>query len=108
MMNPKYKTLCDRIDAVNAEFRLRRQIELTTGKTPEMLAKYAARRPLPEATQLLLKAWQDAAEYVGIAQSRLKEFQCSTWNTRGGENDVQEPEQQAPEPQEQEQAQKQL
>ena len=62
MMNPKYKTLCDRIDAVNAEFRLRRQIELTTGKTPEMLAKYAAHRPLEDYEQLLLEAWQDANE----------------------------------------------
>ena len=61
-MNPKYEKLCNRIDAVNAEFRLRRQIELTTGQTPEMLAQYAARRPLPEYTRVLLEAWQDANE----------------------------------------------
>ena len=62
MMNPKYEKLCDRIDAVNKEFRLRRQIELTTGKTPEMMTQYAARRPLPEYTRVLLEAWQDANE----------------------------------------------
>ena len=101
MISPRTEALCNRIDAVNAEFRLRRQIELTTGKTPEMLRQYAARRPLPEHTRLLLEAWQDATEYAGIAEGRLQEFQCSTWNTKGGEKDVQEPEQQAPEPQEQ-------
>lgn len=63
-MNPRYERLCNHIDAVNAEFRLRRQIELTTGRTPEMLAQYAARRPLPEHTQLLLEAWKDAAEVM--------------------------------------------
>ena len=62
MMNPKYERLCNRIDAVNAEFQLRREIELTTGKTPEMLAKYAKHRPLKEHERLLLEAWQDAAE----------------------------------------------
>lgn len=62
MMNPKYQKLCDRIDAVNAEFRLRRQIELTTGQTPEMLKQYAARRPLPEHTRALLEAWQSTDE----------------------------------------------
>ena len=61
-MNPKYEKLCDRIDAVNAEFRLRRQVELTTGQTPEMLTQYAAHRPLPEYTRILLEAWQDADE----------------------------------------------
>lgn len=61
-MNPRYERLCNHIDAVNAEFRLRREIELTTGKTPEMLAKYAKRRPIQEHEQLLLEAWQDAAE----------------------------------------------
>lgn len=66
-MNPKYEKLCDRIDAVNAEFRLRRQIELTTGQTPEMLAQYAARRPLPEYTRILLEAWQNADEAMKVA-----------------------------------------
>jgi len=61
-MNPRYEKLCDRINAVNAEFRLRRQIELTTGKTPEMLTKYATRRPLAEHSRILLEAWQDADE----------------------------------------------
>lgn len=61
-MNPRYEKICDRINAANAEFRLRREIELTTGKTPEMLAQYAARRPLKEHIRLLLEAWQDAAE----------------------------------------------
>lgn len=74
MMNPKYERLCDRIDAVNAEFRLRRQIELTTGKTPEMLAQYAARRPLPEHTRLLSEAWQDTNEAMKIT-IRLHEEQ---------------------------------
>lgn len=62
MMNPRHEKLCNRIDAVNAEFRLRRQIELTTGKTPEMLTQYAARRPLPEYTRVLLEVWQNADE----------------------------------------------
>ena len=61
-MNPKYEKICDRIDAANAEFRLRREIELTTGKTPEMLRQYAKRVPLKDHEQLLLEAWQDAAE----------------------------------------------
>ena len=74
MMDPKYERLCDRIDAVNAEFRLRRQIELTTGKTPEMVKQYAARRPLPEHTRLLLEAWQDADEAMKEA-IRLHEEQ---------------------------------
>lgn len=60
MMNPKYERLCNRIDAVNAEFRLRREIVLTTGKTPEMLAQRAARRRLAEHERLLLEAWKDA------------------------------------------------
>ena len=94
----------DLIDALGAEHRLRREIRATTGKTPEMLRQYAKYVPLKDHEQLLLEAWQDAAEYVGIAEGRLQEFQCSTWNTKGGENNVQEPEQQAPEPQEQEQA----
>lgn len=72
-MNPKYRTLCDRIDAVNAEFRIRRQIELTTGKTPEMLAEYAKHMPLPEATQLLLEAWQDTNEAMKVAVKRHEE-----------------------------------
>lgn len=67
MMNPKYKTLCDRIDAVNAEFRLRRKIELTTGKTPEMLQQYAKYVPLKDHEQLLLEAWQDADRAIKIA-----------------------------------------
>ena len=91
-------------EALRAEHRLRREIRLTTGKTPEMLRQYAKYVPLEDHEQLLLEAWQDAAEYAGIARDRLEKFQCSTWNTKGGENDEQEPEQQAPEPQEQEQA----
>ena len=87
-------------EALRAEHRLRREIRLTTGKTPEMLRQYAHYVPLEDHEQLLLEAWQDAEEYAGIARGRLDEF-CSTWNTKGGENDVQEPEQQAPEPQEQ-------
>ena len=86
-------------NALRAEHRLRREIRLTTGKTPEMLRQYAKYVPLKVHEQLLLEAWQDATEYVGIAEGRLQEFQCSTWNTKGGEKDVQEPEQQAPEPQ---------
>lgn len=81
MMDPKYERLCDRIDAVNAEFRLRRQIELTTGRTPEMVRQYAARRPLPAHTQLLLEAWQDADEAMKVA-IQLHEEQ------RGGEKHV--------------------
>lgn len=61
-MNPRYERICDRIDAANAEYRLRREIELTTGKTPEMLTQYAKRRPIKEHTKLLLETWQDAAE----------------------------------------------
>ena len=91
----------DHIDALGAEHRLRREIRVTTGKTPEMLRQYAKYVPLKDHEQLLLEAWQDAAEYAGITRDRLEEFQCSTWNTKGGENDEQEPEQQAPEPQEQ-------
>ena len=78
MMNPKDKTLCNRIDAVNAEFRLRRKIVLTTGKTPEMLAQQAARRRLKEHERLLLEAWQDANEAMKEA-IRLHEEQ------KGGE-----------------------
>lgn len=89
----------DLIDALGAEHRLRREIRVTTGKTPEMLRKYAKYMPLKEHEQLLLETWQDAAEYAGIAKNRLQEFQCSTWNTKGGENDEQKQEQQAPEPQ---------
>ena len=63
-MNPRYERLCDHIDAVNAEFRLRRQIELTTDRTPEMLAQYAKHRPIKDHEQLLLEAWQDAAEVM--------------------------------------------
>ena len=81
-------------DALRAEHRLRREIRLTTGKTPEMLRQYAKYMPLKDHEQLLLEAWQDAKEYAGIAKDRLEEFQCSTWNTRGGENDVQETQEQ--------------
>ena len=80
-------------DALRAEHRLRREIRLTTGKTPEMLRQYANYVPLKDHEQLLLEAWQDAKEYTGIAQGKLKEFQCSTWNTKGGEDDEEEPEQ---------------
>lgn len=62
MMNPKYERLCNRIDAANAEFRLRREIELTTGQTPEMLEQSAARKQLKEHERLLLEAWKDADE----------------------------------------------
>ena len=86
-------------NALRAEHKLRREIRATTGKTPEMLRQYAKYMPLKDHEQLLLEAWQDAEEYAGIARDRLEEFQCSTWSTRGGEKDVQEPEQQAPEPQ---------
>lgn len=98
----RYVELVDDLNAaLKAEHRLRREIRVTTGKTPEMLRQYAKYAPLKDHEQLLLEAWQDADEYVGIARGRLEEFQCSTWNTRGGENDVQEPEQQTPKPQEQ-------
>lgn len=62
MMNPKYERLCNRINAVKAEFRLRREIVLTTGKTPEMLEQRAARKQLKEHERLLLEAWKDADE----------------------------------------------
>lgn len=75
----------DLMDAVRAEEELRREIRLTTNKTPEMLAQYAKRVPLKDHEQLLLEAWKDAAEYTEIARGRLKEFECSTWNTKGGE-----------------------
>lgn len=75
MMNPKYKTLCDRIDAVNAEFRLRRKIELTTGQTPEMLRQYAKYVPLKDHEQLLLEAWQDADRAMKIAIKRHVEHE---------------------------------
>lgn len=91
----------DLIDALEAEHKLRREIRVTTGKTPEMLRQYAKYVPLTDHEQLLLEAWQDAEEYAGIARGRLDKFQCSTRNTKGGENDEKEPEQQAPEPQEQ-------
>lgn len=81
MISPRTEALCNRIDAVNAEFRLRRQIELKTGKTPEMLAQYAARRPLPEHTRLLLEAWQNADEAMKMA-IRLHE------GLKGGEGHV--------------------
>lgn len=86
MMNPKYKKICSRIDAANAEFRLRREIELTTGQTPEMLEQSAARRQLKDHEQLLLEAWQDADRAIKIAIKFHVE-------QKGGENDVQEPEQ---------------
>lgn len=75
-------------DAVKAEERLRREIKLTTNKTPEMLAQYAKRVPLKEHEQILLEAWQDAAEYVKITESRLEGFRNSAKSTKGGENDV--------------------
>ena len=98
MKGIKLELTHDLIDALGAEHRLRREIRVTTGKTPEMLRQYANYVPLRDHEQLLLEAWQDAAEYAGIAEGRLREFECSTWNTKGGEKDVQEPEQQAPEP----------
>lgn len=91
----------DHINALEAEHRLRREIRMTTGKTPEMLRQYAKYVPLKDHEQLLLEAWQDAEEYARITQSRLEEFQCSTWNTRGGESherETEEQRQQAPEP----------
>ena len=66
-MDKKTELLCGRIDAVNAEFRLRREIVLTTGKTPEMLKQQAARRRLKEHGRLLLEAWQDANEAMQMA-----------------------------------------
>lgn len=63
-MDRATEKLCDRIEATGAEFRLRRQIELCTGRTPEMLAEYAKRRPLTEYQRTLLEAWQDAAEML--------------------------------------------
>lgn len=84
MMNPKYKKICSRIDAVNAEFRLRREIELTTGKTPEMLEQNAARRQLKDHEQLLLEAWQDANRAIKIAIKFHVE-------QKGGENNEKEP-----------------
>ena len=87
-MNPKYKTLCDRIDAVNEEFRLRRQIELTTGKTPEMLAKYATHRTLPKETQLLLETWQDANAAMKVAIKRHEESKLFHVEQKGGEGHV--------------------
>lgn len=63
-MNRATERLCDRIDATGAEFRLRRQIEILTGRTPEMLTEYARRRPITEYQRLLLEAWQDAAEML--------------------------------------------
>lgn len=87
-MNPKYRTLCDRIDTVNAEFRLRRQIELTTGRTPEMLAQYATHRPLPKTTQLLLEAWQDADRAMKVAIKHHEESKLFHVEQKGGENDV--------------------
>lgn len=93
MMNPKYKTLCDRIDAVNAEFRLRRQIELTTGKTPEMLQQYAKYVPLKDYDQRLLEAWQDANEAMMVAIKRHEESKLFQVKQKGGGNDEKEPEQ---------------
>ena len=78
----------DLMDAVKAEERLRREIRLTTNKTPEMLAQYAKRVPLKEHEQILLEAWQDAAEYVKITESRLEGFQNSAKSTKGGEGNV--------------------
>ncbi len=86
----------DHIDALEAEHRLRREIRLTTGKTPEMLRQYAKYVPLKDHEQLLLEAWQDAKEYAGIAEDRMETL-CNT--PKGGENDGQEPEQQEPEQQ---------
>lgn len=70
MMNPKYEALCDRIDAVNAEFRLRREIERTTGKTPEMLRQYAKYVQLKDYDRRLLEAWQDADQAMKVAIKR--------------------------------------
>lgn len=66
-MDKKTELLCNRIDAVNAEFRLRREIFLTTNKTPEMLVQQAARRRLKEHERLLLEAWQGADEAMKMA-----------------------------------------
>ena len=78
-MDKKTELLCSRIEAVNAEFRLRREIVLTTGKTPEMLAQRAARRRLAEHERLLLEAWKDADEAMKEA-IRLHEAE------KGGES----------------------
>lgn len=88
----------DLINADRAEHRLRREIRLTTGKTPEMLRQYAKYVPLKDHEQLLLEAWQDTEEYVGIARDRMETLRNTP---KGSENDVQEPEQQAPGPEEQ-------
>lgn len=66
-MNKKTELLCGRIEATNAELRLRREIFLTTNKTPEMLAKQAKRQPLKEHERLLLEAWQGADEAMRMA-----------------------------------------
>lgn len=89
-------------DALRAEHRLRREIRVTTGMTPEMLRQYTKYVPLKDHEQLLLEAWQDAKEYVEIARDRMEEL-CNT--PKEGEGDEKEPEQQ--EPQEQEQARRQ-
>lgn len=66
-MDKKTELLCGRIEATNAEFRLRREIVLATGHTPEMLAKQAKRQPLKEHERLLLEAWQGAEEVRRMA-----------------------------------------
>lgn len=94
MMNPKYKKICSRIDAANAEFRLRREIELTTGQTPEMLEQSAARRQLKEHERILLEAWKNADEAMKEA-IRLHEAEKGG---EGHEREAQEQRQQAPKP----------
>lgn len=75
--------LCGRIETTNAEFRLRREIVLTTGHTPEMLKQQAKRQPLKEHEKLLLEAWQDAEEVKKMAV-KIHEAEAE----KGGEGNV--------------------
>ena len=88
------EAMCDRIEAVNAEFYTRRQIEILTGKTPEMLTAAQRKRGIREEEALLLEAWQDAAEAMQAAISRHEAAKAAftaiqaQQGQKGGERDV--------------------
>lgn len=88
------EAMCDRIEAVNAEFYARRQVEILTGKTPEMLTAARRKRGIREEEALLLDVWQDAAEAMQAAIRRHEGAKAAfadiqaQQGQKGGEQDV--------------------
>lgn len=90
------EAMCDRIEAVNAEYYTRRQIEILTGKTPEILTIAQRKRGIREEEALLLGVWQDAAEAMQAAIRRHEAAKAAftaiqaQQGQKGGEQDVRE------------------